>query len=125
LASRALCRCRLLQEAHEDSPEVDWRSWASTLGLPRDLAARIVQYSTLRRGDRRRAWGAGVALGRAPLIDPELGGGRLVRLVPGLSRRASWRFVLRRGPSRRHRMLRALIDLLRTEARAATATRPA
>jgi LysR family transcriptional regulator, glycine cleavage system transcriptional activator len=68
--------------------------------------------------------GAGVALGRSPLIDPELGSGRLVRLVPELSRSASWRFVLRRGPSRRHRMLGALIDFLRAEARPATATRP-
>jgi hypothetical protein len=30
-------------------------------------------------------------------------------------RSTSWRFVLRRGPSRRHRMLWALIDFLRAE----------
>jgi len=125
LASQALCRCRLLQEAHEDSPEVDWRSWAAALGLPCDLAARIVQYSTFGEAIGAALGGAGVALGRSPLIDPELGSGRLVRLVPGLSRPASWRFVLRHGQSRRHRMLGALIDFLRAEARAATATRPA
>jgi DNA-binding transcriptional LysR family regulator len=125
LASQALCRCRLLQETHEESPEVDWCSWASALGLPRDLAAWIVRYSTFGEAIGAALGGAGVALGRSPLIDPELGSGRLVRLVPGLSRPASWRFVLRRGPSRRHRMLGALIDFLRTEARTATANRPA
>jgi LysR family transcriptional regulator, glycine cleavage system transcriptional activator len=113
LASRALGRCRLLQETHEDSPEVDWRNWAAALGLPRDLDARIVQYSTFGEAIGAALGGAGVALGRSPLIDPELRGGRLVRLVPGLSRPASWRFVLRRGPSRRHHMLGALIDFLR------------
>jgi LysR family transcriptional regulator, glycine cleavage system transcriptional activator len=96
---------------------VDWRGWASTLGLPRDLAARVVRYSTFGEAVGAALGGAGVALGRSPLIDPELGSGRLVRLVPGLSRPASWCFVLRRGPSRRHRMLGALIDFLRAEAR--------
>jgi DNA-binding transcriptional LysR family regulator len=124
LASQALRRCRLLQEAHEDSPEVDWHNWASALGLPRDLNARVVHYSTFGEAIGAALGGAGVALGRSPLIDPELDSGRLVRLVPGLSRAASCRFVLRRGPSRRHRMLVALIDFLRAEARPATATRP-
>ena len=117
LASEALWRCRLLQEAHEDSPEVEWRNWASALGLPRDLETRVVRYSTFGEAIGAALGGAGVALGRSPLIDPELSSGRLVRLVPGLSRPASWRFVLRRGPSRRHRMLGALIDFLRAEAR--------
>jgi LysR family glycine cleavage system transcriptional activator len=39
-----------------------------------------------------------------------------VPLFPGRSRPASWRFVLRRGPARRHRMLDPLIDFLRAEA---------
>jgi LysR family transcriptional regulator, glycine cleavage system transcriptional activator len=122
-ASQALGRCRLLQEAHEDSPEVDWRSWASALGLPRDLTGGIIHYSTFGEAIGAALGGAGVALGRSPLIDPELRSGRLVRLMPGLSRPASWRFVLRRGPSR-HKMLGALIDFLRDEAGVAT-TRPA
>jgi LysR family glycine cleavage system transcriptional activator len=25
-ASKAVCRCRLLQEVHENAPEIDWRS---------------------------------------------------------------------------------------------------
>jgi LysR family transcriptional regulator, glycine cleavage system transcriptional activator len=115
-ASEGICRCRLLQEAHEDSPEVDWRNWVSALGLPRDFETRIVRYSTFSQAIGAAVGGAGVALGRSPLIDPELDSGRLVRLFPGLSRPASWRFVLRRGPSRRHRMLGALTDFLRARA---------
>jgi LysR family glycine cleavage system transcriptional activator len=41
---------------------------------------------------------------------------RLVRLSPGLSRPASWRFVLRHGPFRPHPMREALIGFLRKEA---------
>lgn len=116
LASHGAHRCRLLQEAPEDSPEVDWRNWASDLGLPRDLEAKIIRYSTFSQAIGAALGGAGIALGRSPLIDPELAGGRLVRLSSGLSRSASWRFVLRRGPSRPHPMLEALIGFLRKEA---------
>ena len=124
-ASQEMSRCRLLQEAHEDSPEVDWRTWASELDLPRDIESRIVRYSSFSQAIGAAVGGAGVALGRSPLIDPELGSGRLVRLVPGLSRPASWRFVLRRRPSGRHRMLGALTDFLLTQARSTAGARPA
>jgi LysR family transcriptional regulator, glycine cleavage system transcriptional activator len=123
--SDGLRLCRLLQEAHEDSPEVDWRNWALALGLPCDFETRIVHYSTFGQAIGAAVGGAGVALGRSPLIDPELDSGRLVRLFPGLSRPASLRFVLRRGPSRGHRMLGALVDFLRIEARSTAAAPPA
>jgi len=115
-ASQGMCRCRLLQEAHEDSPEVDWRHWASTLDLPQDFETKIVRYGTFSQAIAAALGGAGIALGRSPLIDPDVASGRLVRLVPGLSKPASWRFVLRRGSSRRHRMLGLLTDFLRAEA---------
>jgi DNA-binding transcriptional LysR family regulator len=51
-----------------------------------------------------------------PLIGPDLASGRLVRLFPALSRPASWCFVLRRRPQRRHPMLEKLITFLRNEA---------
>jgi LysR family transcriptional regulator, glycine cleavage system transcriptional activator len=124
VASRELSRCRLLQEAHEGSPEVDWRTWARELALPRDFEARIVRYSTFSQAIGASVGGAGIALGRSPLIDPELGNGRLVPLVPGLSRPASWRFVLRSGPSGGHRMVGALIDFLLAQARSSAAGRP-
>jgi DNA-binding transcriptional LysR family regulator len=115
-ASKAVCQCRLLQEEHEDSPEIDWRNWASAFGLPNDFEGKIVRYTCFSQVIGAAVGGAGVALGRSPLIDPELQSGRLVRVFPGVSRPASWRFVLRIGPSRRHRMLRPLVDFLRAEA---------
>lgn len=108
--------CRLLQEDHEDSPEVDWRGWARTLGLPSGFESRIVRYATFSQAMGAALDGGGVGLGRSPLIDPDLDSGRLVRLMPGVSRPASWCFVLRLGTSRRHRMVGALVAFLREQA---------
>jgi LysR family glycine cleavage system transcriptional activator len=115
-ASTTVCRCRLLQEAHENSPEIDWRNWSAEFRLPGDFETKIVRYSSFSQVIGAAVGGAGLALGRSPLIDPELRSGRLVRLFPALSRPASWRFVLRRGPTRQHRMLDPLIEFLRAEA---------
>lgn len=115
-ASGYVCRSRLLQEMHEDSPEIDWRNWAVHFGLPDDFDTKIVRYSSFSQVIGAAVGGAGIALGRVPLIEPELRSGRLVPLVPGLSRDASWRFVLRRHPSTRHRLLDPLIAFLRSEA---------
>ena len=83
LASHALGRCRLLQETHEGCPEVDWRNWSSALNLPGGLGSGVVRYSTFGEAISAALGGAGVALGRSPLIDQELASGRLVRLIPG------------------------------------------
>ncbi len=114
-ASTAVCRCRLLQEAQENTPELDWRNWAAHFGLPGDFETKIVRYSSFSQVVGAAVGGAGLALGRSPLIDPELASGRLVRLFPDLSRPASWRFVLRRG-QRRHRLLDPLVAFLMAEA---------
>lgn len=117
-ASKAVCRCRLLQEAHEEggSSEIVWRNWAAELGLRDDFEQKIVRFTSFSQAIAAAIGGAGLALGRSPLIDAELASGRLVRLFPDISRPASWRFVLRPGPGRRHRMLNPLIDFLRAEA---------
>lgn len=115
-ASQAVCRCRLLQEATEDHTELDWRSWAAEFGLPADFESKIVRYAGFSQVIGAAMGGAGLALGRSPLIDPELESGRLVRLFPKIARPASWRFVLRRAPGRRHRMVDALSDFLLAEA---------
>jgi DNA-binding transcriptional LysR family regulator len=114
LASQGVYRCRLLQEAHDGSPELGWHNWAATLDLPSDFETKIVHYSTFGQTIGAAFGGAGVALGRSPLIDPELASGRLVRLFPGMSRPASWCFVLRLGPTR-HRMVETLIAFLREQ----------
>jgi LysR family transcriptional regulator, glycine cleavage system transcriptional activator len=116
IATRAISQCRLLQEAHEDSPEIDWHTWSAELGLPSDIESKIVRYSSFTQVIGAAVGGAGVALGRAPLIGPELESRRLVRLRPHLSRRASWSFVLRRKPLAGHPMLEPLVAFLRSEA---------
>ena len=116
LAVGAVCKCRLLQEMHSGSPEIDWRSWAANFGLPNDFETKIIRYTSFSQVIGAALGGAGLALGRSPLIDAELASGRLVRLAPGLSRMASWRFVLRRGPGRRHPMVEALVTFLAAEA---------
>jgi DNA-binding transcriptional LysR family regulator len=115
-ASKAVCKCRLLQEAQQDSPEIDWLTWSTTFGLPADFESKIVHYSSFSQVIGAALGGAGLALGRTPLIDPELASGRLVRLFPTVSRPASWCFVLRRGTGRSHRMLERLIAYLIAEA---------
>jgi DNA-binding transcriptional LysR family regulator len=115
-ARNHVCRSRLLQEAHEDSREIDWRSWADEFGLPADFESKIVRYSSFSQVIGAAIGGAGLALGRTPLIDPELESGRLVRLFPDMSRQASWCFVLRHDRARRHRMLDTLIAFLTAEA---------
>jgi len=118
-ASKAVCKCRLLQEAQDDSPEIDWRHWSVEFGLPADFESKIVHYSSFSQVIGAAVGCAGLALGRTPLIDPELATGRLVRLFPDVSRPASWCFVLRRGAGQRHRMLEPLIAYLKKEASAA------
>ncbi|WP_323120050.1 LysR family transcriptional regulator [Burkholderia alba] len=124
-ASRAVCRCRLLQEMQENSPEIDWRNWSGEFGLPDDFETKIVRYSSFSQVVGAALGGAGIALGRSPLIDPELRSGRLVRLFPELSRPASWQFVLRRGPLGPHRLLDALVAFLRDEASRPSSASPA
>lgn len=124
-ASKAVCRCRLLQEAHSGSSEIDWRSWAPEFGLRDDFETKIVFFTSFSQAIAAAIGGAGLALGRSPLIDAELASGRLVRLFPDVSRPASWRFVLRRGPARRHRMLGPLVDFLCAEAASPRIATPA
>jgi DNA-binding transcriptional LysR family regulator len=64
----AVCRCRLLQE-DGSSPEIDWRSWAPAFGLPDDFESKIVHYASFTQVIGAAIGGAGIALGRAPLID--------------------------------------------------------
>ena len=67
-ASVNVCRSRLLQEMHEHSPEIDWRNWSTEFGLPGDFETKIVRYSSFSQVIGAAVGGAGIALGRAPLI---------------------------------------------------------
>ena len=93
-----LPRHTLLQEHHEASPEKDWSTWLELLGFGSDAKVTVVRFYTFSAALAAAIAGAGIALGRQPLIDPDLSAGRLVRVFPDRSLVGSSDFVIRRRP---------------------------
>jgi LysR family glycine cleavage system transcriptional activator len=93
-----LPRHTLLQEDHVASPEKDWSTWLELLGFGSAAKATVVRFYTFSAALAAAVAGAGIALGRQPLIDPELAAGRLVRLFPDRVLIGSSDFVIRRRP---------------------------
>jgi LysR family glycine cleavage system transcriptional activator len=114
-----LTRHTLLQEGHYSVPEYGWDTWFSVLqagAVPED---RVVRYGGYSPVIGAAVAGAGIALGRSPLVDFELASGRLVRLFPGAELPGSWRFVLQQNPhTPPHPVLRAFVAFLLSEAKA-------
>ena len=98
--ANALMRQTLLQEDHVtgDSPEKDWSTWLEVLGCDRGAKPTIVRFYTFSAAVAAAIAGAGIALGREPLIDYELAANRLVRVFPGRALSGSTDFVIRRRP---------------------------
>jgi LysR family transcriptional regulator, glycine cleavage system transcriptional activator len=101
----ALARHNLLQEEADGSPEKQWSTWLQQLGLGQAglaqgsrINASVVRFSSFNAAIGAAIAGAGVALGRSPLIDLELASGRLVRPFGAVSLPGSWDVVLRRRP---------------------------
>ena len=90
----------LLEEGHRTSPEMSWTNWLTLLGHEA-AEARIVRFSGFNQVIGAALGGAGIALGRSPLLDTELAAGRLVRLFAPLSLPGSWAFILRVRPEHR------------------------
>ena len=112
---RALLQQRLLQEDHPESPETEWHTWFTLLGLGPVDPARIMQFSSFGPAVGAAVAGSGVTLGRSPLVDYELASGRLVRLLPRVRVAGSWRYVMRlRDPP--DATLQALCGFLRRAA---------
>jgi LysR family glycine cleavage system transcriptional activator len=80
------------------------------LNMPARARPTIVRFDTFNAAIGAAIAGAGVALGRRPLIDFELGGGRLTRLFSDRSLPGSWDFVIR---SRRDAARDVHVDHLR------------
>jgi LysR family glycine cleavage system transcriptional activator len=114
--ARDLVAHRLIQEEHLASPEVDWSTWFSLMHLGPVPPGRLVRFSGFSLAISAAIAGAGVALGRSPLIDDELTSGRLVRLFGEKQIAGSWRFVMRPRPGRTAPMIPALCEFLRREA---------
>ncbi len=93
-----LPRHTLLQEHHEASPEKDWSTWLELLGLGADTKVTVVRFYSFNAALAAAIAGAGIALGRQPLIDPDLAAGRLVRVFPDRALAGSSDFVIRRRP---------------------------
>ncbi|HUB44940.1 MAG TPA: LysR substrate-binding domain-containing protein [Acetobacteraceae bacterium] len=93
-----LARHTLLQEDHVASPEKDWSTWLDLLGCDRGMKVTIVRFYTFSAAVAAAIAGAGIALGRQPLIDFELAANRLVRVFPGRALPGSSDFVIRRRP---------------------------
>jgi LysR family glycine cleavage system transcriptional activator len=94
-----LLRHNLLQEDHEDSRERAWSTWLDLLGVPPAQARpTLVRFDRFSAAIGAAIAGAGIALGRRPLIDFELASGRLVRLFDDRALPGSLDFVIRGRP---------------------------
>ncbi|HEY1935540.1 MAG TPA: LysR substrate-binding domain-containing protein [Acetobacteraceae bacterium] len=93
-----LLRHNLLQEDHGDHPEKDWPTWLRLLGYGASARATVVRFSTFNAAIGAAMAGAGIALGRQPLIGHELASGRLIPLFPDRTLPSSSQFVIRRRP---------------------------
>lgn len=96
-----LTRYTLLQEEHHvASAEKDWSTWLQLLGHGPRAKATIVRFHTFNAALAAAIAGAGIALGRQPLIDYELAAGRLVRVFPDRALPGTGAFVIRRRPGK-------------------------
>jgi LysR family glycine cleavage system transcriptional activator len=88
----------LLEEDHGTSVEKGWERWLDLLGPGAGAKVTIVRFSTFHAAIAAAVAGAGIALGRRPLIDFELAAGRLVCPFAGRSLPGSWDMIIRRRP---------------------------
>ena len=93
-----LLRHNLLEEDHGASAEKDWSTWLDLLGAGAGTKVTIVRFSTFNAAIAAAVAGAGIALGRRPLIDFELANGRLVRPFADRSLPGLWDMIIRRRP---------------------------
>jgi LysR family glycine cleavage system transcriptional activator len=93
-----LTRHSLLQEEHEHGAELDWTTWLELVGPGRAARVNLVRFSTFNAAIAAAMAGAGIALGRSPLIDDELARGRLVRPFGDKALPGSWDAVIRARP---------------------------
>jgi LysR family transcriptional regulator, glycine cleavage system transcriptional activator len=108
-----LARHTLLQEDNIASPEKDWSTWLEWLGSDHGVKATIVRFYTFNAVVAAAIAGAGIALGRQPLIDFELAANRLVRVFPDRVKPGSFDFVIhRRTGMERDRHVGQLVEYL-------------
>jgi LysR family transcriptional regulator, glycine cleavage system transcriptional activator len=104
-------------DAHPDQPWMSWRGWFERAGLDTEPAARGMQFTDSIVLLGAAVAGLGIALGRAPHVEPLLARGQLVRVTQD-SWRAPWSyfFVAPQAHFRRP-VVRAFVDWALGEAR--------
>lgn len=116
-----LLRHNLLQESSDTASEKDWSTWLDLLGVGARAKVTRVEFSTFNAVIAAALAGAGIALGRRPLIDSELASGRLVRPYGGRELPGSWDMVIRRRPGVARDMHVAALERFLMDAVAKTA----
>jgi len=112
---QALLSYRWLQEEHVHSHETDWDTWRHRLGIAG--RSEVTSFSGMGAVVAAAVAGAGIAIGRAPLIDDELSRGRLVPLFKEKAMAGAWSYVLRVKPERKScPMLTLFVDYLLQQA---------
>lgn len=92
LLSHTLIEC---DEAEAEDAEFGWSAWLVRLGLPVAAPVRRLRFSHFGVALAAAVDGLGIALGRSPMVDPELAAGRLVRpFVEPIAAKASNVFAL-------------------------------
>jgi LysR family transcriptional regulator, glycine cleavage system transcriptional activator len=93
-------RHRLISEKHVASPETSWSLWLNRLGIAKTETREQLILHGMGAVVAAAVAGAGIALGRSPLIDEDIAAHRLVELMPGLKLDGLWRYVIRLRPDR-------------------------
>ncbi|AUA33303.1 LysR family transcriptional regulator [Pseudomonas sp. SGAir0191] len=91
---------RLIVEKHVSSPETSWTHWRSRLGMADAPWREPLILNGMSAIVAAAVSGAGIALGRTPLILDEISSGRLVVLKPELVQKSAWHYVIRQRPDR-------------------------
>jgi DNA-binding transcriptional LysR family regulator len=113
-----LARHVLLQNAESGATglPVDWASWLNAVGLPDLRPAGTLSFSSLGDAIAAAIDGAGVALGRRPIVDQLLASGRLVTPFADLTTSVRGYFLIVEPSARQRPAVRALEEWLLAEA---------
>jgi LysR family glycine cleavage system transcriptional activator len=102
--------------AEDDDSGTNWRTFFAHHGLPMDTVNRGMQFNGAAIALEAAAGGLGVAIARKSLVGEEIGGGRLVQVLPGEIATNWSHYALALPDMADWPPLRAFIDWLREEA---------
>lgn len=101
---------------HIDPASEDWAEWAGRAGIEVSLSQPSLRFDTIHLAFDAAAAGLGIAIGRRPLVDPEIAAGRLVAIGPSVPAVTGYWLVSHPGAGERPDLVafeRWLIDEMR------------